>query len=342
MVQKIFFYFILASFQLLVLGSGIQNATQYSRKKIIMAYLVPWTGLWPAGTAMGPAILPALKAVQELELLPGYEIEMYWSDTKCRGVLGMKKVYEIWMINRDIDVIIGDACSAVCHPLSLLASAWNVPMVSWGCLAAVLSDKEVHPTFTRSVGLFEMQVPLYIGVMKEFGWSRVGILCSSTGAYETFGKQLLAHMTANNFTTFFYKTKNTERGRVKSNRATAELTNILRTLKETVRIIVVILDSADFQKTVLIAREEGMLDGNYQIVTIDNYINALNWQDYHLLQGMLMTDIAVRNTSQGWLQYATEVLHGFANPLFKEMPGLTRNDSISTISTHAGKGNQSF
>ena len=66
-------------------------------------------------------------------------------------MVGMKKLIDIWRDNQDLDVIIGDACSMVCHPASLLASVWNVPIISYGCTLQELSDKSTHPTFVRII-----------------------------------------------------------------------------------------------------------------------------------------------------------------------------------------------
>ena len=118
-----------------IVGQCQNNLSNFSgieptkRATIIMAYLLPWTGPWPTGSSMGPAILPALDNVRKKEFIPGFEIEMHWADTKCDKLSGMKKIIDLWL-HHGVDVIIGDGCSIICSPVSLMASVWNVPMVS--------------------------------------------------------------------------------------------------------------------------------------------------------------------------------------------------------------------
>lgn len=49
----------------------------------------------------------------------------------------------------DLDGIIGGGCSTVCVPVSLLAAAWGIPVISYGCLLSTLGDKDTYPTFAR-------------------------------------------------------------------------------------------------------------------------------------------------------------------------------------------------
>ena len=79
---------------------------------------------------MGPAIIPALENIKQKVLIPEKDIELIWADTQCNELHGMKKVVDMWLQKKEIDVIIGDGCSTICNPVSSLASAWNVPMVS--------------------------------------------------------------------------------------------------------------------------------------------------------------------------------------------------------------------
>ena len=87
---------------------------------------------------------------------------------------------EVWLKATDLDAIIGGGCSVVCLPVSLLAAAWNIPAVSYGCTSGRLSDKETYPTFFRTVGIAIEKASVLYEICNEFNWKRVGIITDNT------------------------------------------------------------------------------------------------------------------------------------------------------------------
>ena len=63
----------------------------------------------------------------------------------------------------------------MCQPVSLLAAAWDVPVVSFSCASSLLSDKSVYPTFSRVVAPWAALAPMFDNLADQFGWSRVGM-----------------------------------------------------------------------------------------------------------------------------------------------------------------------
>ena len=82
---------------------------------------------------------------------------------------GFREAVSVWQEAADLDMILGDGCSVVCQPISLLTAAWNIPTVSFACSSGSLSDKSVYPTFTRSVGTWVGLAPLYDNLADVFG-----------------------------------------------------------------------------------------------------------------------------------------------------------------------------
>ena len=91
----------------------------------------------------------------------------------CLCRIGFKSAVEAWSASSDLDGIIGATCSVVCQPVGLLAAEWNLPMVSYSCTSDSLSDKEVYPTFTRSVGTYGLVSFTVDAILDVFGcvWS---------------------------------------------------------------------------------------------------------------------------------------------------------------------------
>ena len=76
-------------------------------------------------------------------------------------------------------MFIGPGCSVGCLPVGLLAAAWNIPIVSYGCTNDLLSDKVAYPTFSRTVGIALEKAFIIYELAKVFDWNRVAILSDS-------------------------------------------------------------------------------------------------------------------------------------------------------------------
>ncbi|CAM9285282.1 unnamed protein product [Ectocarpus sp. 13 AM-2016] len=81
----------------------------------------------------------------------GDKVEWVWHDSACDA----QKAYaatEVLLDTYGVDLIVGPACCSSAAAASALAARRGVPIVSWACSAAHLSDKLLHPTFLRVVG----------------------------------------------------------------------------------------------------------------------------------------------------------------------------------------------
>ena len=234
------------------LNSGVSKQNIERKERIVMAYLIPWAGTLDIGPRIGPAILPALKNVKKKELIPGYEVEMHLIDTLCDKLMGMKKIMDLWL-HHGVDVIIGDGCSTVCLPVSLIASVWNIPIISWECVAAVLSDKVVHNTFSRVTGPNSAYLMLYVKLLEVFNWRRVGIVSDMSEVNIYLGNSLFTEFQKRNMSVFYVKTQSTyNKGHIDT-KALAQLQNIMRTLKTMVRIIIVFTYDEDYEQIIKLA-----------------------------------------------------------------------------------------
>ncbi len=81
--------------------------------------------------------------------------------------------------------ITGPACDAVCAPAAKLAGVWNIPMISYGCVSTVLSDKTKRPTFARTVAPSKKSAGLVSEIMTYFQWQRIMIVTGDGGWHKT-------------------------------------------------------------------------------------------------------------------------------------------------------------
>ena len=137
-----------------------------------LGYSIPWISQWPIGVQVGSAIILGIEEVYRRQILPGYRIDFVWRDSGCIVYHGIRNVIDMWSSVDDIDAIIGDGCSVVCQPLSFLAEAWGIPVISFGCTSDSLSDKTTYPTFTRVEGTWAILAPALRSLSDQFEWNR--------------------------------------------------------------------------------------------------------------------------------------------------------------------------
>ena len=72
----------------------------------------------------------------------------YFPPAQIGFYIGFHAAVDAWQSMGGLDAVIGAGCSVVCQPVSLLAAAWNIPIVSYSCSSSSLSNKRTYPTFT--------------------------------------------------------------------------------------------------------------------------------------------------------------------------------------------------
>nr|XP_006823588.1 PREDICTED: guanylate cyclase 2G-like [Saccoglossus kowalevskii] len=72
--------------------------------------------------------------------------------------------------------IVGPPCSTDCEMCGVLASSWNIPMISYAALSEDLSNKKVYDTFSRVVSPSSKDVAMIVEFVERHGWSHVGIV----------------------------------------------------------------------------------------------------------------------------------------------------------------------
>ena len=152
---------------------------QMDSKTLKIGALIPWTGSWPAGPRMASAILVAKDHIESHNLIPGYNLTYVWQDDMCSAGPSLRGISDLWVEKPSVDVYIGPACSVGCVPGAFLAAHWNIPMISYGCGDAELSNKRQYPTFTRTVGPYTQSGRFFAKIMEEYNWHRLAILAST-------------------------------------------------------------------------------------------------------------------------------------------------------------------
>ena len=96
----------------------------------------------------------------------------------------------------DVDVIIGCGCSVVCEPVGYVARDTNTPMISFGCISNILSDKSIYPTFARTTGTNTMFAPVYASAVKSLNFKRVAIFSGGESFFAALSSMIMTQMAA--------------------------------------------------------------------------------------------------------------------------------------------------
>ena len=166
----------LLSIGLLFLLLNLQFLTPISaQSEVTIAALVPVTGDWPVGKTILGALSEATDDINKNDtLLPNHTITFQWKDTGCHDGKGLGDAIEFRRdLAEDFTVIIGDGCDSVCETVGLLASHWQIPMITWGCGSVLLTDMDYYDTLARVVGPYPRTVKILDKLFEEYKWKRV-------------------------------------------------------------------------------------------------------------------------------------------------------------------------
>ena len=165
-----------------------------------LGIVAPWNGFYAVGSHSAGAALIALDKIRSDNVTfseihkAGHDFDFQWRDTKCTPKYGIPAIAELIIEDCDIsstsvDAIIGPTCSIVCEPGGYLANHWNKPMISFGCVSNLLSDKSVYPTFARTYGTNHYGMA-YIRVFQIYNFRRIAIFSSKDGLYISLSQSI--------------------------------------------------------------------------------------------------------------------------------------------------------
>lgn len=165
----------------LLLGCILCLVSLSQARDIKMGIFLPFTGSWPGGPKMASAILIAMDKVNDDPYwLPGHNLTYVLKDSKCEAKSSLAHLVDYYTLESPkVDVYIGPGCSVACVPGAYIAAHWNIPMISWGCTASVLSDKTLYPYFVRTAGTYTGLGDLLRAFLTQYKWDRIGIMAST-------------------------------------------------------------------------------------------------------------------------------------------------------------------
>ncbi|XP_022107598.1 atrial natriuretic peptide receptor 2-like [Acanthaster planci] len=236
---------------------------------IVLGLMLPFSGQWPVGRYIAGAMTVAVDDVNSNEnLLKGRNVTFIWNDTTCAGKNGLYQAVNMWLYVHRLHAFIGGGCDVVCEPVGLLASAWNLPMVSWGCSSLVLSNKDDYNTFVRTVGPYTKMARMFTKIMRSFSWTRTVILTSSENVWQTTSYAVKLDLESEGILVSDFFTFNPGHENI-TGREKMQHRDVIVDAKESARIFLLFAYGGDVRDLMLNSLDLGLINGEFAFVCVD-------------------------------------------------------------------------
>ncbi|XP_022793921.1 atrial natriuretic peptide receptor 1-like isoform X2 [Stylophora pistillata] len=263
-------------------------------KEVRVAVLVPITGTFKVGDSIRPAIKAAFDDVNnDPNFLVGVNLTYTVHNSACDSVKAVGLTADLMRSSTSVDAYIGPGCSVACLSAGLLARHWNKPIISFSCSSLELEDRNKYATFARTQPFsrtYSESTPLVLfQIMRRFKWQRSAILAKDDGPtsiWAPIANNVYNHFKSNNLTVSYYNVYKVRDDPEKQYRDTKKL---LAETKKYARVLFILATRTEVARLLLIAKELGMLKGDFAFITLDFYISE-----------SLRTSLAKRTWSLSW------------------------------------------
>ncbi|XP_077984602.1 gamma-aminobutyric acid type B receptor subunit 1-like [Glandiceps talaboti] len=137
-------------------------------------------GLFPLNSKSGESELLAAKLaiehINDLNVLPGYQLTMYHNDTQCDPGVGADVLFDQLYRKPVMVMLLGAACSEVSKHIAQIVPYWNLVMMSYASTSVALTNEELYPTFYRTVAPDSAHNAARTAFLRHFRWKKVAVL----------------------------------------------------------------------------------------------------------------------------------------------------------------------
>lgn len=149
------------------------------------------------GIVISGAITYAISKVnKDTSKFKGKRIELIANDTEGQALLGTSAILHQW--RQGAVAFFGPEDS--CEVEAAIASAINLPMISYKCADSKASNKHFYRTFVRTHPPDTQIVSSVISLLSYFKWKKFSIISEKSIQYQTVARNLAERARASNFT----------------------------------------------------------------------------------------------------------------------------------------------
>ncbi|XP_012940370.1 receptor-type guanylate cyclase Gyc76C [Aplysia californica] len=259
------------------------------------ALYIPW------GHLISGAITYAVQKVNDdPDLLPNTTLKFVIGDTRGEEIESLHQTAEF--INKKVHAIIGP--QETCVHEARLAAAFNVPMISYYCTDAEVSNRELYPTFARTKPTDSQISASVVSILKLFKWNRVTFIHKQAEEYSITADTIYDLMLTHDITVTHRKTYT---GPYFHAHQINPFVDIVRETRQETRIYVMLGDPYEFVGLMDHLQIVGLLDtGDYFVVGVTRDTYELE-QPQEFLQGIF--DHNVTNRSVLAFRHFLSVIH---------------------------------
>nr|BAA75197.1 membrane guanylyl cyclase [Brissus agassizii] len=211
----------------------------------------------------------------------GYDLQFDWVDTHCDINLGLEAVSRWW--KEGYVGVFGPGPGCGCTYEGRLAAAVNIPMVDYGCDENPVSDKNIYPTFIRTLPPSIQVIDSIMLTLERYDWDQLSFVMKNNskyvGIFETIRTifrlrdyEILHEEYYTDFDAWDYEMAD-------------PFVDIIQRTKDTSRIYLFLGEAQELRQFAMTCLDEGIMDGGeYHILAPVIDVVIRDSQDYHSLQ----------------------------------------------------------
>lgn len=164
---------------LVILGEHMTGVAGGLNASLKLGVILPYDGRYPWSLQKtNAAVLYAVENVQNRSLLPNYEIQLNYGDSKCSEIHGPLVAIDMHL-RQMADVFIGPGCDYAVAPVARYSPHWNIPVITGVALVQAFKEKSTYKQLTRMSSSYVKLGEFVCEMLHRFNWTVVGVIYSA-------------------------------------------------------------------------------------------------------------------------------------------------------------------
>lgn len=200
------------------------------------------------------------------DILPGYQLQLIWNDTKCDPGHAATTLFESLYNGPQLIMLLGAACPASTRAITQIGGIWNLLQVSYASIPTDLSNERKHQLLYSTVPSYSAQNRAKIAFLNHFQWKRIATIRENDYAFGEVMGSFQQDLVNSGLELIAAE--------IVQDNPKSQLTNLK---KKDARIIVGMFYEDQARKVLCEAFKEGMYGEHYVWVLLDLYDNKQWW-----------------------------------------------------------------